>query len=154
MRSIARDLQYALRGVSREPGFTLLAVLTLALGIGAATTMFSVIHNVLFDPFPYRDAHRVVTVQIHDDSNARPGGRNFFQTPEFLELIVIGIVLGFLASAAATRVIASQLRDISPYDPFTFASVGVVMLLAGMAACYVPARRATRVDPLVALRYE
>ena len=85
MRSIARDLQYALRGVSREPGFTLLAVLTLALGIGAGTTMFSVIHNVLFDPFPYRDAHRVVTVQIHDDSNARPGGRNFFQTPEFLD---------------------------------------------------------------------
>ena len=71
-----------------------------------------------------------------------------------LRLIVIGIALGFLASAAATRVIASQLRDISPYDPFTFASVGAVMLLAGMAACYVPARRATRVDPLVALRYE
>ncbi|MGH9200863.1 MAG: ABC transporter permease [Vicinamibacterales bacterium] len=85
MRSITRDLRYALRGIGREPSFTALAVLTLALGIGAGTTMFSVIHNVLFDPFPYRDAHRVVTVQIHDDSNARPGGRNFFQTPEFLD---------------------------------------------------------------------
>ena len=85
MRSIARDVRYALRGVKREPGFTLLAVLTLGLGIGAGTTIFSVIHNVLFDPFPYRDAHRVVTVQIHDDSNARPGGRNFFQTAEFLD---------------------------------------------------------------------
>jgi hypothetical protein len=64
------------------------------------------------------------------------------------------IVLGFLDSAAATRVIASQLRDISPYDPITFAGVGSVILLVGIVACYLPGRRATRVGPLVALRNE
>jgi ABC-type lipoprotein release transport system permease subunit len=57
-----------------------------------------------------------------------------------------------MASAAATRVIASQLRDISPHDPLTFAGVAAVMLAAGVAACYIPARRATAVDPIVALR--
>src|SRR6185503_7255132 len=71
-----------------------------------------------------------------------------------LRLIAIGIVIGLLATAAATRVVASQLRDISQYDPLTFAGVAAVMLTAGVAACYIPARRATRVDPLVALRYE
>jgi len=71
-----------------------------------------------------------------------------------LRLIVFGIVLGLVASAAATRVIANQLREISQYDPLTLSGVTLVMLLAGVVACYMPARRATRVDPMVALRYE
>ena len=85
MRTIWQDIRYGLRGLRRQPSFASLAVLTLALGIGAATTIFSVIQNVLLDPFPYVDADRVVTVQIRDVSSARPGGRNFFQVPEFLE---------------------------------------------------------------------
>jgi putative ABC transport system permease protein len=85
MQTIWHDLRYGWRGLWRQPSFTSLAVLTLALGIGAATTIFSVIQNVLLDPFPYVDADRVVTIQIRDVSNARPGGRNFFQVPEFLE---------------------------------------------------------------------
>jgi len=52
MHSILRDFQYALRGLRREPGFAALAILALALGIGAATPMFSVIDNVLLNPFP------------------------------------------------------------------------------------------------------
>jgi putative ABC transport system permease protein len=85
MHSIWRDLRYALRGLANQPGFAILASITLALGIGAATTIFSVIHNVLLDPFPYTDAERVVQIQIRDTSSARPGGRTFFQTPEFLD---------------------------------------------------------------------
>jgi putative ABC transport system permease protein len=85
MQTTWHDLRYGWRGLWRQPSFTSLAVLTLALGIGAATTIFSVIQNVLLDPFPYVDADRVVTVQIRDVSSARPGGRNFFQVPEFLE---------------------------------------------------------------------
>ena len=85
MHTIWQDLRYGLRGFRRQPAFTALAVVTLALGIGAATTIFSVIQNVLLDPFPYINADRVAMIQIHDTSSSRPGGRTFFQTPEFLD---------------------------------------------------------------------
>ena len=82
---IWQDLRYGFRSLRNQPGFTALAVLALALGIGAATTIFSVIQNVLLDPFPYTDAERVVAIQIRDLSRSRPGGRTAFQTPEFLD---------------------------------------------------------------------
>ena len=85
MQTLLQDLRYGLRGAFARPGFTLLAILTLALGIGAATTIFSVIQNVILDPFPYLDARRVVNIQIRDLSNGRPGGRGFLQTAEFLD---------------------------------------------------------------------
>jgi putative ABC transport system permease protein len=71
-----------------------------------------------------------------------------------LQLITVGIVLGMLASIALTRFVASQFWGVSPRDPITFVGVIVVLAAVGTAACLVPARRATRVDPLVALRYE
>src|SRR5213592_3319445 len=85
MQAIWQDIRYGLRGFRSQPGFALLAVLTLALGVGATTTIFSVIQNVLLDPFPYIDADRVAMIQIHDTSSNRPGGRTAFQTPEFLD---------------------------------------------------------------------
>jgi putative ABC transport system permease protein len=85
MRSLWQDFRYGLRGLRNRPGFALLAILTLALGIGAATTIFSVIQNVLLDPFPYTDAERVAMIQIHDVTSNRPGGRTAFQVREFLE---------------------------------------------------------------------
>src|SRR5262245_54567522 len=85
METTWHDLRSAVRRLRGEPGFAALAVLTLALGIGAATSIFSVIQNVLFDPFPYRDAHRVVAIQIHDAASGRPGGRGAFQVAEFLD---------------------------------------------------------------------
>src|SRR5688572_32761996 len=85
MQALWQDLRYGLRALGNRPGFTSLAVLTLALGIGAATTIFSVIYNVMLDPFPYLDARRVGAIMIRDASSARPGGRTFFQVGEFLE---------------------------------------------------------------------
>jgi putative ABC transport system permease protein len=85
MQTLWQDLRYGARTLLKQPGFTLLAVLTLALGIGSTTTIFSAIQNILLDPFPYTDARRVVAIQIHDTSNSRPGGRTFFQAPEFLD---------------------------------------------------------------------
>ena len=63
-------------GSSRGPGFTLIAMLTLALGIGSAAAIFSVIQNVLLDPAPYADVERIAYVQIRDASRSEPGGRN------------------------------------------------------------------------------
>ncbi len=80
-----QDLAYGLRTLRKQPSFASIAVLTLALGIGAATTIFSAIKNILLDPFPYTDAQRVVAVQIHDTINSRPGGRTYFQAAEFLD---------------------------------------------------------------------
>lgn len=87
MHSIWRDLRYGLRGLCNQPGFATLAVAALALGIGASTAIFSVIHNVLLDPFPYTDAGRVVTIEIHDLKSSRPGGQSSFQPTEFLEYV-------------------------------------------------------------------
>jgi putative ABC transport system permease protein len=82
-----QDCRYAFRSIWKQPGFSALAVLTLALGIGAATTIFSVIQNVLLDPFPYKDANRVVAIRIHDVTNPNPFGRTALQTSEFLDYV-------------------------------------------------------------------
>jgi len=66
----------------------------------------------------------------------------------------IGISSGVLASLVVTRFIQSQLFEVSPMDPVTFVAVVVLLFLVALMACWIPARRATRIDPLVALRYE
>jgi len=71
-----------------------------------------------------------------------------------LRLVGIGVGLGLIASLALGRVIATQLWGVSAYDPWTLVSVPIVLLITGLVACWLPARRAARVDPLVALRYE
>jgi len=71
-----------------------------------------------------------------------------------LRLLVLGILVGMLCSLALARIITSQLWGVSPYDPLTIGAVGGLLLLIGLAACWMPARRATRVDPMAALRYE
>ena len=69
-------------------------------------------------------------------------------------LVGTGVGVGVLVSLGATRVLAHQLFGITPYDPATLAAVAALVLGVGFLACYVPARRAARVEPTVALRYE
>ena len=75
METLRQDIRYALRNLEKTPGFAIVAVLTLALGIGASTAIFSVIENVLMEPFPYTDASRLISIQIHDTEQNQPGGR-------------------------------------------------------------------------------
>jgi putative ABC transport system permease protein len=69
-------------------------------------------------------------------------------------LIGLGVIAGLLASFGVARLIASQLWSVSRYGPITLCGVVAVVAMAGLAACYFPARRATRVDPMVSLLYE
>ena len=71
-----------------------------------------------------------------------------------LLLAVVGEAIGLVGAGWATRLMSKLLFEVTPTDTMTFASVAVILLLVAVLACYVPARRATKVDPLVALRYE
>jgi putative ABC transport system permease protein len=83
--SLRQDLRYALRQFQRNPGFALVAIITLALGIGASTAIFSVIDNVLLEPFPYKDAERIVFPRIHGAAQGPEEGRQGFSSDELLE---------------------------------------------------------------------
>jgi predicted permease len=71
-----------------------------------------------------------------------------------LRLTLTGLTLGLVVSLVVTRFLRSQLFGVTTTDPLTFAFVAVLLCVAALAACYIPARRATKVDPVVALRYE
>jgi putative ABC transport system permease protein len=69
-------------------------------------------------------------------------------------MALIGVVVGIVFALGLTRLMANQLFGVSAHDPMTFGGVAMLLIIVAVAACYIPARRAMRVDPMVALRHE
>jgi putative ABC transport system permease protein len=139
MPSVWQDFRYGLRGLRNQRSFTALAVLALALGSGAATTIFSVIQNVLLDPFPYTNAERVVAITIHDLTNSRPGGRTAFQLAEFLDYQEQNHVFDEVIGGGGEDILITNGEGTEQFDggtvtPNTFRFLGVPALLGRILA--------------------
>src|SRR5471032_295549 len=87
MESLLADFRFGARTLWKSRGFTIIAIVTLALGVGASSAIFSVIDNVLLEPFPYKGAHGLVSIEIHDTDVSSPGGRAAYSGAEFLDYV-------------------------------------------------------------------
>ena len=95
MSSVISDLRYAARELRRRPGFTLTAVLSLALGVGATSAVFSVIHAVLINPFPYVGADRMMQISLKDKAgNFRGTGMNGAQIEQLRQARTVESIVG------------------------------------------------------------
>ena len=130
MQSVWQDVRYGVRGIRANPGFSFLAILTLALGIGAGTTMFSVIKNVLLSPFPYKNPEQIAAFNIHDLDRGRPGGRSALNAAEYLEFrqqnhVFSGDTGGGNEDVLWTTGVGTEQLDGAYVTPDTFQFLGV-----------------------------
>ncbi|HEX8837635.1 MAG TPA: hypothetical protein VF748_11915 [Candidatus Acidoferrum sp.] len=92
MNTLWQDIRYAIRGLVRNPGFTLVTVVTLGLGIGANSAICSVVNTVLLKPLPYRDPTGLVQVWTRFTGIGLPSDQNWFSPPEFRDLTMASAV--------------------------------------------------------------
>jgi len=156
MESIQQDIGYALRNLRKTPGFAVVAVLTLALGIGASTAIFSVLENTLMEPFPYPDSDRFMCLQIHNTDRDVPGGRTDFLGTEFLDYVeqnhVFDRIVGFQSLDVFYRSgEGTQLLDAYFVTPGTFEFLGMSPLLGRVMQ---PADYEPGAPPVFVLRYK
>ena len=108
----------------------------------------------LYGVLAFAVSQRTREIGIHMALGARTRDVLLMVIRQGMSLVVIGVVLGVAGAYAVTRTIRSLLFEVGTTDPLTFVLVSVLLAIVGFVACYLPARRATKVDPLVALRYE
>jgi putative ABC transport system permease protein len=146
--STSGTLEASLREFYRGPQLQLVTLAGFA-GMGLVLVVIGIFSVMAYN----------VSLQIHEIGIRMALGA---QQANILHLVLLngfrlvpaGILIGLLFSYALTRLLASQISDVSVADPWPFAAVVTLVVIVGLAACFLPARRAARVDPLVALRYE
>jgi putative ABC transport system permease protein len=127
--SIWQDLRYAVRSFRRDRGSIALALLALALGIGASAVIFSVVYSVLIEPFPYANGSRLLYIFVHNPNDPGRNGRNYYTVKEFLDLRaqnhVFSTILGgdpmdmtYLIGTTTYQTLGTAL------EPETFAGLG------------------------------
>jgi putative ABC transport system permease protein len=156
MESLRQDLAYCVRNLRKSPGFSVVAIITLALGIGASTAIFSIVENVLMEPFPYPDSKHFVSVLIHDSDQNQPGGRGGYSDPEFLDYVGQNHVFDSVIGNDQEDVLytygeGTERFSGSDVTPGTFEFLGMPALLGrtAQAADYEPGA-----PPVFVLRYK
>jgi putative ABC transport system permease protein len=139
--------QYVSNSVA-EPRFN-----TILLGSFAALALVLAAVGI-FGVVSYSVAQRTRELGVRRALGADTAGVMRLVIGQGMTLVLIGVAAGAMGALALTRLLTSLLYGIAPGDPLTFAACAGVLMLAALAACYLPARRAAKIDPMVALRYE
>ena len=124
----------------------------LLVGFAAVALILAVVG--LYGMLAYSVTQRTREMGIRMALGARPVAVFRLVIRQGMALVVVGVVLGVAGAFAATRLLRAQLFGVEPTDPAVFVFVAITLTLAGLAACVVPARRATKADPIAALRLE
>jgi putative ABC transport system permease protein len=154
--SLATDIRFGARTLWKSRGFALISMITLALGVGASTAIFSVIDNVLLEPFPYTAPSRLMTVEIHDDAEVQSFGRQSYSSTEFFDYttqnhVFDGAIGMNNEDALYTTKDGTERFEAELITPGTFEFLGVPPLLgrAASAADYAPSA-----PPVFVMRYK
>jgi putative ABC transport system permease protein len=149
----ARDLRFGLRNLAQTRAFTAIAIISLALGIGGSTAMYSVIHAVILDPFPYKDPDRLISVTVQGQ---RGGNFSYYPIDQFLEIaqrntVFIGVTASTLSDVTWTDAGEPQRLRGNHCTMNTFDVMGVAPLLGRGTG---PSDAADGAEPVTVLGYK
>jgi putative ABC transport system permease protein len=156
LEPLGSDLRFGARTLWKSRSFSAIAIITLALGVGASSAIFSVIDNILLEPFPYPQAQRLMSIVIHDTDHSNPGGRAAFAGGEFLDYSTQNHVFQSAIAMAQTDVLYTSGEGTERFagmliSPNTFEFLGVPPLLGRAAQ---PADYQPGAPPVFVLRHK